>query len=396
MNTPPVKRQASQPTSVFGDGGLLEQLTQVSGLSRSVLLALFGATALGLLVIVVGVSLIAALQREPQATIVPPTTPALQGGLPSADVQASPTAPAVTSMPSASNTPSPTLTATLPPLIPGSAPQGQIVFTCQVSGRAEENQICVMNVDGSQYRQLTFNGDNIYPSFAPDNQSAVFISDATGSEDIFEVNMEGNISRITQGDGPWSAPHISPDGRLILAARLVNGLVNGHWELWTMQRDGSDKRYIYTSPTGQGAWDPVWSPDGTKILFASDMNGSAQLFTINAGGFELAQVSELEDLRGRNDWSPDGIYIATYAGPSWEREIYLMSPDGTNLRAITYGGNNLAPSFSPDGQWIVFTSYRDNYRKEWGCEIYIMTVAGTDIRRLTENGYCDWQPRWSR
>jgi serine/threonine protein kinase len=392
MNTPPRRRRTPPPSGVFGSGGLLKQLSQVSGLSRSVLMALFGATALGLLIIVAGVGLISALQRSPQATTAPPTTPALQSGLPSEAAPASPTVPSGTSIPSPSDTPSPTPTATLPPLIPGSTPQGQIVFTCQVSGRAEKNDICVMNVDGSQYRQLTFNADNHYPSFAPDNLSAVFISDASGIEDIFEVNMQGNIARITLGDGPWSAPHISPDGRLILAARLVNQ----HWELWTMGRDGSDKRYIYTSPTGQGAWDPVWSPDGTQIVFASDMYGSAQLFTINADGFELAQVSQLEELRGRNDWSPDGIYIATYAGLPWEREIYLMSPDGSNLRAITYGGNNLAPSFSPDGQWIVFTSYRDNYRKEWGCEVYIMTVAGTDIRRLTENGYCDWQPRWSR
>ena len=204
--------------------------------------------------------------------------------------------------------------------------------------------------------------------------------------------MSGNISRITQGDGPWTAPHISPDGSLILAGRLVNQ----HWELWTMNRSGNDQRYIYTSPTGQGAWDPVWSPDGRKILFSSDMDGAVQLYTINAEGFELTQVTNMDGLRGRSDWSPDNIYIATYAGGSWEREIYLMQPDGSNLRAITFGGNNLAPSFSPDGQWIVFTSYRDNYGVDDGCEIYIMMVTGTDIRRLTNNGYCDWQPRWSR
>ena len=73
-----------------------------------------------------------------------------------------------------------------------------------------------------------------------------------------------------------------------------------------------------------------------------------------------------------------------------------MQLDGANLHAITFGGNNLAPSFSPDGQWIVFMSYRDNFRNEDGCEIYIMTVNGTDVRRLTNNDYCDWQPRWSR
>jgi len=283
-------------------------------------------------------------------------------------------------------------TATPEPVITEGPPQGQIVFTCQVTHDEDANQICVMNSDGSDYRQLTYNGDNIYASFAPDNQSIVYISNLYSNQDIFEVDLNGNISRLTQGYGPWAAPHISPDGTLILAARQVNQ----RWELWTMDRNSNNKRVVYTTSTGAGAWDPIWSPDGSKILFASDMDGSVQLYTVNAQGFELTQVTEMVNLRGRSDWSPDNTYIATYAGTDWEREIYLMQLDGANLHAITFGGNNLAPSFSPDGQWIVFMSYRDNFRNEDGCEIYIMTVNGTDVRRLTNNDYCDWQPRWSR
>jgi Tol biopolymer transport system component len=81
-------------------------------------------------------------------------------------------------------------------------------------------------------------------------------------------------------------------------------------------------------------------------------------------------------------------------GFSWDREITLFDIDGSNPRAITDGGNNLAPSFSPDGKWIVFMSYRDHPRRTLGCEIYIMRVDGSDVRRLTDNDICDWQPRW--
>ena len=406
LDNPPAQRQAPPPTSAFGNGGIPHPQSAPASPSQSVLFALLGAVGLGLLVIVGGVILIATLQRNPQATVAPPANIVLATEASTATALASqtfstetPASPLLLDTftplppPAASETPAlPSETPTSMPVIPGGPPQGQIVFTCQVTRIEEANQICVMNVDGNGYKQLTSEGNNIYPSFAPDNQSAVYISDLYGNEDIFEVSMGGTIARLTQGDGPWTAPHISPDGTLILAGRLVNE----HWELWTMNRDGSGKRYIYTSPTGQGAWDPIWSPAGRKILFASDMYGTVQLFTINADGFELAQVTQIDELRGRSDWSPDGIYIATYAGVAWEREIYLMQPDGSSLRAITYGGNNLAPSFSPDGRWIVFTSYRDNYRIDDGCEIYIMTVNGTDIRRLTDNDYCDWQPRWSR
>jgi Tol biopolymer transport system component len=71
-----------------------------------------------------------------------------------------------------------------------------------------------------------------------------------------------------------------------------------------------------------------------------------------------------------------------------------MDLDGSNVQQVTDGGNNLAPSFSPDGGWIVFTSYRDRYRDENGCEIYIMNLDGDRTIRLTDNETCDWQPRW--
>jgi Tol biopolymer transport system component len=72
-----------------------------------------------------------------------------------------------------------------------------------------------------------------------------------------------------------------------------------------------------------------------------------------------------------------------------------MTADGLNARALSpLGGNSQGPSFSPDGQWITFTSYFDHYGEDNGCEIYIIRTDGADLRRLTDNDYCDYQPRW--
>jgi Tol biopolymer transport system component len=72
-----------------------------------------------------------------------------------------------------------------------------------------------------------------------------------------------------------------------------------------------------------------------------------------------------------------------------------MNADGSNTDVLTpTGGNSQGPSISPDGQWVAFTSYYDNYGEDHGCEIYIIRVDGTDVRRLTNNDYCDYQPRW--
>jgi len=104
----------------------------------------------------------------------------------------------------------------------------------------------------------------------------------------------------------------------------------------------------------------------------------------------------LTGIRGRNDWSPDGQTLSTYIGSAWDRDIYTFDLNGENVRQLTDGFGNLAPSFSPDGRWITFMSYRDHLRQDLGCEIYIMRVDGSDPRRLTDNDICDWQPRWGQ
>jgi TolB protein len=160
-----------------------------------------------------------------------------------------------------------------------------------------------------------------------------------------------------------------------------------------MDRDGSNPRAIY-SPSEADALDPTWSPDGGKVLFAMGYGNNKRLYTINDDGSKLQQIGGSFVTRGRSDWSPDGETIGSYSGESWKREIFLMDIAGQNLRQISSGGNTLAPSFSPDGQWVAFTGYIDQFGNSSGCEIYTMKTDGSQVIRLTDNDYCDWQPRW--
>jgi TolB protein len=270
-------------------------------------------------------------------------------------------------------------------------PQGKIVFTCQIFRDAKRDQICIINADGSNFRRLTTDDNSLhfYASLAPDGQAIIFSSDLSGRIEIHEMDLRGGMRQITRGLGRVYAPSISPDGSFT----VFTNETGGHQEIWVMNRDGRNARKVFGPPNGDG-WDPIWSPDGEKILFSSGSLNQVKLYSINKDGTGLSLVTDLAQMRGRSAWSPDGKTIATYAGSSWNREIYLLNNDGTNIRQLTNGGNNLAPSFSPDGNWIAFTSYMDNYRNDNGCEIYIMRIDGSDIRRLTENNYCNWQPRW--
>ncbi|HMZ06442.1 MAG TPA: hypothetical protein PK078_02410 [Anaerolineales bacterium] len=270
-------------------------------------------------------------------------------------------------------------------------PTGKIAFVCQVFKAQASNQICIINADGTAFRRLTTDNtrQHYYPSIAPDGNSVIYAAFREPNiYEIYEMDItSGAVTQLTERLGNLNGPEISPDGTLI-AFKLSSGNTN---QIWLMNRDGSDPHPI---PNATG-WDPTWSPEGTSILFASDMQGAIQLYRIRLDGSELLKISDLPAIRGRSDWSPNGQFIVTYSGEPWKRDVYIMNSDGSNARMLTpTGGNSQGPSISPDGQWVAFTSYFDQYRVDNGCEIYIMRVDGTDVRRLTENDYCDYQPRW--
>jgi TolB protein len=280
------------------------------------------------------------------------------------------------------------------PAIPNSdEPTGKIAMTCQVvTKNVTYEQICMVNADGSGYRRLTTEDDvrHYYPSVAPDGGSVLYsaYSKDTKRYEIHDLNLVTNETRVlTSAFGDLNAPEISPDGKTIVFTRYY--IDPDKPTTWLMDRDGANPRQV----ANIRAWDPTWSPDGSAILFASQVGALSQLFIVNIDGTGLHQVGNFPDLRGRSDWSPQGL-IVTYSGKSWKRELYVMNSDGSNQRQISpSGGNSQGPSFSPDGKWIAFTSYFDKYEVN-GCEIYIMRVDGTDLRRLTDNDYCDYQPRW--
>jgi TolB protein len=250
-----------------------------------------------------------------------------------------------------------------------------------------------MNADGTGFRRLTTDDSNqhFYPSLAPDGKSVVYSAFySTNNFEIYELNInDGSLSRLTNGFGVKTAPEISPDGKSIAYTKW--NAATKRYQIILANRNGTNAGNI----PGLSGWDPTWSPVGDRILFASDSRGLVQLYKTDLVGKNLKAVTNLPAIRGRSDWSADGKYIVTYSGPAWNRELFLMNADGTNSHQLTpSGGNSQGPSFSPDGQWVVFTAYFDNYGDDHGCEIYVIRTDGTDLRRLTNNDYCDYQPRW--
>ena len=262
-------------------------------------------------------------------------------------------------------------------------PSGKIVYTCFHDGYDE---ICIMDADGSDQRRLTeVKATDFYASLLTDGSSILFSSRRLDGFQVYRMDLDGeNVERLTERIGSLYAPSMSPDGQTIVFAREREGSQN----IWVMDSDGSNPRALTES--GWDDIDPEWSPDGTQISFASNRSGSRQLYVMDADGSNVRKVTpDLPDMGGRNDWSPDGRTLTFYAGALYDRNIYLIDIDGNNLRQLTDGGDNLGPSFSPVGNWIVFTSFRDGNN-----EIYIMNIYGGQVTRLTQNAWSEWQPRW--
>lgn len=287
-----------------------------------------------------------------------------------------------------SSTIEPTLAGIIPPtLIPSpvasfggdTPPVGRIVFTCFIK---QIDQICLMNADGTNRKQLTeFEATAFYASMSPDGQTIYLSSRLKAGFEIFSININGHgLKRLTRNIGSLYAPELSPNGKWIVFTNDGNGL-------WVMKPDGSNPHAITTFDD----IDPTWSPDGAMIAFASSRTGERQLFVMSADGSNVRQVTKVQDMGGRSSWSPDGMRLAFYAGPFGDHDIYIINADGTALVQLTNGGDNLGPSWSPDGNWIAFASFRDGNN-----EIYIIHPDGTGLTRLTNNPISEWQPRWGR
>ena len=294
------------------------------------------------------------------------------------------------------HTPLPTATATAvptqPPILPtpaNTAPTGTIVTTCFIEGFDE---LCTIDPNTGAYIQLsTVQSTSFYGSISPFDGNILFSSRRDGSFLMYTMDQSGNnILQIGPTHlGSIFAPEHSPDGRKISFTVAANDTQN----IWVMDSDGSN--LIQLSNFEGESVDSTWSPDSQQIAFATTKDPqNVELgmthYIINVDGTGLREVEADVELKGgRSDWSPDGQWLAFYAGPRDDRDIFITRVDSPEVYQLTDGGRNLAPSFSPNGDWIAYTSYQDG-----DGEIFIMRLDGTEKRQLTFNSYTDWQPRW--
>ncbi|MBI4904428.1 MAG: serine/threonine-protein kinase [Acidobacteria bacterium] len=128
---------------------------------------------------------------------------------------------------------------------------------------------------------------------------------------------------------------------------------------------------------------PRYSPDGTRIVFASNRSGSLEIWVADSTGENPIQLTTFNGPpTGSPMWSPDGKFIVFDSRPAGNPDIYVIPSDGGQPRRLTSDvTQEILPSWSRDGKWIYFASNRTGR-----FELFKVPVQGGNIVQVTRDG----------
>lgn len=193
---------------------------------------------------------------------------------------------------------------------------------------------------------------------------------------------------------------------------------NGQFQVWVARADMSSQRQLTRGDSTSGF--SVWSPDGQRLAFDSnqadpdigDDVSINDIFVMKPDSTDLIQVTPGNGFSADAAWSPDGkklAYDSDLGDYPAKQGIYTSRTDGTKLRRVTTLPEgfelDLAPKFSPDGRWLLFTRFRlvDRAPGQPQLEesaLFLVRTDGTRLRRITPFtllvGDADWSPNGRR
>lgn len=264
-------------------------------------------------------------------------------------------------------------------------------------------------------RQLTFSSMGFKKAgeayFSPNDQSIIFQAVPEGQKEyqIFSMDLNENKPRlVSTGQGACTCAYFHPhDQKIIFASshsdphpseKVVHA--GYKWELtpymniYEANLDGTNLKPLTTGPAYHA--ECAYSPDGTKIVFASNEDGSMNLYIMHADGSHIEQLTFSTGVyNGGPFFSPNGSKVIFRADRKQTDYLQIYQIDLTTREEQQLTDNdavNWAPYYHPDGDKIAFTTSLHGHHRY---EIYLLNLATAALQRITDHPSFDGLPVFS-
>lgn len=243
-------------------------------------------------------------------------------------------------------------------------------------------EIYLLNYGNFELTPLTHDGSlALLPSWTPDGRVA-FTSYREKRPKIF---VQGIERPFTEFDGMNSGIEWSLDGSMA----AVTLSMDGNSEIYLLEGTTGDVRARLTYHPGIDT-SPSWSPDGNRIAFCSDREGTPQIHVMNVDGTEKQRLTTSGTYNTSPDWHPFGPHLAYAARVGGEFQVFRMDLDDGSVHQLTYGpGDCEGPDWSPDGRLIVCACGTRNSQN-----LYVMNPDGSNKRAITIDDGPYYAPVW--
>ena len=261
-------------------------------------------------------------------------------------------------------------------LAPAFSPDGRLLafVRTELDGRQD---VAVVPAAGGSVRRLAREQKGVTGlDWAPDGSEVVYAANREGAAGLWRVGLEGGDPRwvaLGADGGEIAGPSVGRTGGVVYARQLVRS------QVVAVEAGGEPVPLV---PSTRDDRQPAVSPDGARVAFVSTRSGDHEVWIAGPDGADARQLSAFEGARVSGPrWSPDGRNLVVSARVEGDADVFVVLPDGSARPLTVSEADDVAPTWSRDGQFVYFASDRGD---RW--QIYRVPAAGGEPEPVTVQG----------